>query len=63
MQVGIYDDSLPGVRNKMRLCPEGFRTLGNVSLQRCAETDSEWIFIDEIGYLETGCGDYCNEIR
>ena len=47
----------------MRLCPEGFRTLESMSLQRCAETDSEWISIDEIGYLEMGCRDYCNEIR
>ena len=61
--MGIYDDSLPGVRNKMRPCPEGFHTLGKESLQRCAETDSEWISIDEIGYLEMGYGDYCNEIR
>ena len=47
----------------MRLCTEGFHTLGNASLQRCAETDSEWISIDEIGYLEMGCQDYCNAIK
>lgn len=46
-----------------QLFPEGSNTLGNVSLQRCAETDSEWISIDEIGYLEMECQDYCNEIR
>ena len=63
IQVGIYDGSLPGVQNKMRLCTEGFHTLGNASLQRCAETDSEWISIDEIGYLEMGCQDYCNAIK
>ncbi len=47
----------------MRLCPEGFRTLGIMSLQRFTETESEWISIDEIGYLEMECWDYCNEIR
>ena len=46
-----------------QLFPEGFRTLGSMSLQQCAETNSEWITIDEIGYLEMECLDYCNEIR
>lgn len=46
-----------------QLFPEGFRTLGNVSLRRCAETDSEWIAIDEIGCQEMECQDYCNKIK
>ncbi len=46
-----------------QLFPESFRTLGNVSLQQYAETDSEWIAIDEIGCQEMECQDYCNEIR
>lgn len=46
----------------MRVCPEGFLGLGNAALQRCAEAGSEWISIDEIGYLETGCPEYCREI-
>lgn len=61
--IGIYDDSLSGFENKMRLSLEGFCNLGIPSLQRCMETESEWVSIDEIGYLETGYQDYCNEIR
>lgn len=47
----------------MRVCPEGFLGLGNAALQRCAEADDEWASIDEIGYLETGCPEYCRGIR
>lgn len=34
-------------------CPAGFEALGIPALQRCLDTDSPWICIDEIGYLET----------
>lgn len=68
-RIGIYDGSLPRTEakgnqgNRMRPCPEGFQALGMASLQRCAETDSEWVSIDEIGYLETGYPEYCDGIR
>ena len=62
VQIGIYDNSIPGEGNKMLPCPEGFHELGIASLQRCAEMDSEWISIDEIGYLESGFPDYCDEV-
>ncbi|WP_251208032.1 nucleotidyltransferase family protein [Acetatifactor aquisgranensis] len=45
-----------------RLSPAGFRLLGTASPRQCAETDSEWISIDEIGYPETVCPEYCDEI-
>ena len=60
---GIYDGTLPGTENKMVLCPEGFHTLGIPVIRQCTDCDSEWITIDEIGYLETGCMDYCNAVR
>lgn len=47
----------------MQISREGFHTLGITALQQCADTDSTWISIDEIGYLETECPDYCNAIR
>lgn len=62
-QVGLYNDKLPGKENKMQLSPGGFQTFGIETLHRCLEADSEWISIDEIGYLETGCPEYCDEIR
>lgn len=61
-QVGFYDGSIPGAENQMRLSPGGFRNFGTASLRQCVETDSEWISIDEIGYLETECPEYCGEI-
>lgn len=52
VQVGVYDPSLPGTENKMTLCGDGFVSLGVPALLRCAESDSEWVSVDEIGYLE-----------
>ena len=52
MQVGAFDASLPGPENRMTLLQDGFVTLGVPALQRCMESDSPWITIDEIGYLE-----------
>lgn len=62
-RIGVHDGSLPGTSNRMRVCPEGFLGLGNAALQQCAEADGEWVSIDEIGYLETGCPEYCQRIR
>lgn len=50
--IGIYDPTLPGTENKMRPCAEGFARLGVPALRRCAASGSDWIRIDEIGYLE-----------
>lgn len=52
IQVGRYDESLPGMENKMRPVSEGFAQ-GALALERLAENDSPWVGIDEIGYLET----------
>ena len=43
----------PAIGNKMRPCAEGFLTLGIPALGRCAESDSEFVSLDEIGYLES----------
>ena len=47
----------------MTLCPEGFRSLGIGALRRCMDGRSQWVTMDEIGYLETGCPEYCDTIR
>lgn len=47
----------------MKLCPEGFHCLGIPAILRCTDSGSEWITVDEIGYLETGCKEYCDAIR
>ncbi len=60
--IGRFDASLPGTKNRMRTLPEGFETLGISVLERCMKSESEWISIDEIGYLESGCPRYCEAI-
>ena len=52
VQVGAFDPSLPGPENRMRLLAEGFGGLGVSALERCMESDSPWITVDEVGYLE-----------
>ena len=63
VQVGAFDGSLPGPGNQMVLLQDGFAALGVSALQRCMESDSPWITIDEIGYLEAQCGEYHDTLR
>lgn len=58
-QIGIYDHTCGGKENKMRPCREGFLGLGISALRSCVESEDEWITVDEIGYLETECPEYC----
>lgn len=62
-QVGCYDNNLPGAENKMTLCPDGFLELGISAIKACVEQTEEWVTLDEIGYLETQCPEYCHWIR
>ena len=63
VQVGRFDSLLPGRENRMRPLPEGFQEAGVRMLGRLAEQEGEWASIDEIGYLESGCADYCDAVR
>ena len=47
----------------MELSVEGFHSLGIGAVLRCMDSGSEWITVDEIGYLETGCKEYCDAVR
>jgi len=62
MHIGAFDPSLPGSENRMRPLPEGFRELGIPALQRCAARGG-WTAVDEIGYLEQSCPEYCSALR
>ena len=63
VQVGAFDATLPGPGNQMVLLQDGFATLGVPAIHRCAESDSQWITIDEIGYLEAQCEAYHDALR
>lgn len=61
-QIGRFDPGLPGPENRMRPCAEGFHSFGVPALRACAQAAGAWAVIDEIGYLETGCPEYCREL-
>ena len=63
IQIGLYDPQLPGLENKMRICPESFETQAVSAVRKLAQAASEWIFIDEIGYLESGSASYQTALR
>ena len=63
VQVGVFDVSLPGPGNQMVLLQDGFTFLGIAVLERSMESDSPWISIDEIGYLEAQCVPYHEALR
>ena len=63
VQVGAFDAALPGPGNQMVLLPDGFLSLGTAALERCMESDSPWISVDEIGYLEALCQPYHAALR
>ena len=63
VQVGAFDASLPGPGNQMVLLQDGFASLGICAIERCMESDSRWITIDEIGYLEAQSELYHDALR
>lgn len=63
VQVGAFDPELPGPGNQMVLLQDGFTSLGVPALKRCIESDSPWITIDEIGYLEAQSEPYHEALR
>ena len=63
VQVGLFDESLPGTENRMVAMESGFLSLGVPALQRCMVTECDWITIDEIGYLEAQCEVYQDALR
>lgn len=41
---------------------EGFLGLGQSAIRRCESAEGNWVSIDEIGFLETACAEYCDEL-
>lgn len=63
VQIAFYDDSIQGTRLKMVLWEDVLCSFGIPALNRCIQSDDEWVGIDEIGFLEENCEDYKNVIR
>lgn len=62
-RIGVFDPESTGAGNRMRPVSEGFSSLGIPALQRCAAANTDWVMIDEIGYLEAACPEYQEAIR
>lgn len=62
IEIARYNAFLSGDR-KMALCSEGFVSFGVPVLERCRTGKSEWVSIDEIGFLEETCEPYKNALR
>ena len=52
VQIGRYQADAPGNTNKMQPVPEAFLTKGIEFLDMCIRHPSDWVTIDETGYLE-----------
>ena len=56
--IGEFDPAKPGLGNQMKPIATGFLLLGIPALERLRHADSQWVSLDEIGYLEDGCRAY-----
>lgn len=52
VQIGRYQADAPGNTNKMQPVPKAFLTKGIEFLDMCIRHPSDWVTIDETGYLE-----------
>ena len=62
-KVGIFDPTLQKAENRMVLLNDGFNTLGVPAIKRAIDSESPWVSIDEIGYLEAKSEIYHEAIR
>lgn len=56
--IGRFNAAKKGFGNQMEPLEEGFLNIGIPAIHHLAASDSDWVFIDEIGYLESGCPAY-----
>lgn len=61
--IGKFSPESESMENRMAVCTEGFLGLGISALQNCIENENNFAVIDEIGYLETQCDEYCDKLR
>ena len=61
--IADYNDSIQGTKLKMVLRGDILCSLGIPILRRCLQSESPWVSIDEIGFLEETCAPYQDAIR
>ena len=62
-QIGVYDETIQGTKQKMALVGDVLETFGVRALRNCMESESPWVSIDEIGFLEEQCPGYQAAVR
>lgn len=63
IKIGEFDEEFFAKEGKMKPIEDGFNVSGVGLLNRLLDMKSEWVFIDEIGYLESTCIPYLNKIN
>ena len=52
VKVADYDESIQGTKLKMVLLGDAMNQFGCSVISRCLQNKSDWVTIDEIGFLE-----------
>lgn len=63
VKIADYNDAITGTKLKMVLKDDIMCTFGIPILNRCKQSKSEWVSIDEIGFLEETCEPFKTAIR
>lgn len=63
IKIAQYDHSIQGTKLKMVLVGDRMRSFGIPILHHCMQNESDWVSIDEIGFLEETCEPYQDVIR
>lgn len=63
VRIGVYDPSLPGSENKMRACRDELDGKAVSLIRKLMESTGEWVFVDEIGYLESASTPFMTALR
>ena len=63
VQIAVYDHSIQGTKRKMVLTGDRLCSFGIPALRRCIQSESDWVSIDEVGFLEETCEPYKEAIR
>ncbi len=62
VQIGEYVPGIDWQSHRMQTIPDTFEQLGCRLLEQHLHGFSEWVSIDEIGYLEASCQRYCQDL-
>ena len=62
VQIGVYISGIEGKSHRMDPIPQSLEEFGCSLLEQYLNSTSEWISIDEIGYLDSSSERYCQYI-